>query len=135
LILRATAVVRALAARQSLVTDLVITGAHRSPLSTAGEGKTKKLFAALVIALFVAPLGAQQPSARKPITHDVYDGWKSIQGRPFNHLPAELLDAICDVAGRRRVFPEAERVKHFMNEGSLGFTSVSAPGALEITAA
>ena len=40
----------------------------------------KKLFAAFVIAVFVAPLGAQQPLARKPITHDVYDGWKSIQG-------------------------------------------------------
>jgi len=38
-----------------------------------------KLFAAFIIALFVAPLSAQQPSAKKPITHDVYDGWKSIQ--------------------------------------------------------
>ena len=40
----------------------------------------KKLFTAFVIAVFIAPLGAQQPSAKKPITHDVYDGWKSIQG-------------------------------------------------------
>jgi hypothetical protein len=40
----------------------------------------KKLFTAFVLAVFVAPLGAQQPSAKKPITHDVYDGWKSIQG-------------------------------------------------------
>ncbi len=40
----------------------------------------KKLCAALVVALLVAPLGAEQPSAKKPITHDVYDGWKSIQG-------------------------------------------------------
>jgi dipeptidyl aminopeptidase/acylaminoacyl peptidase len=40
----------------------------------------KKLFTALVIAVFIAPLGAQQPLAKKPITHDVYDGWKSIQG-------------------------------------------------------
>ena len=39
----------------------------------------KKLFAAFVIAVFIAPLAAQQPSAKKPITHDVYDGWKSIQ--------------------------------------------------------
>src|SRR6478736_1093317 len=40
----------------------------------------KKLFTAFVIAVFIAPLGAQQPSAKKPITHDVYDEWKSIQG-------------------------------------------------------
>ena len=40
----------------------------------------KKLLTAFVIAIFVAPLGAQQPAAKKPITHDVYDGWKSIQG-------------------------------------------------------
>src|SRR3954468_5600119 len=39
-----------------------------------------KLCVALVIAVFVAPLDAQQPTTRKPITHDVYDGWKSIQG-------------------------------------------------------
>src|SRR6478672_9432878 len=44
------------------------------------RGKMNKLFAAFIIALFVAPLGAQQPSAKKPVTHDVYDGWKSIQG-------------------------------------------------------
>ncbi len=35
---------------------------------------------ACVIAVLVAPLGAQQPRAKKSITHDVYDGWKSIQG-------------------------------------------------------
>ncbi len=40
----------------------------------------KKLLTAFVIAVFVAPLGAEQPAAKKPITHDVYDGWKSIQG-------------------------------------------------------
>jgi len=40
----------------------------------------KKLLAAIVIAVFVAPLGAQQAAVKKPITHDVYDGWKSIQG-------------------------------------------------------
>ena len=40
----------------------------------------KKLCAALVVALLVAPLGAEQPSTKKPITHDVYDGWKAIQG-------------------------------------------------------
>src|SRR5262245_7229067 len=37
----------------------------------------RKLVAALAIVLFVAPIGAQQ---KKPITHDVYDGWRSIQG-------------------------------------------------------
>jgi dienelactone hydrolase len=40
----------------------------------------KKLFAAFVIAVCVAPLAAEPPTAKKPITHDVYDGWKSIQG-------------------------------------------------------
>jgi dipeptidyl aminopeptidase/acylaminoacyl peptidase len=40
----------------------------------------KKLIAALVIAVFTAPLAAQQPPAKKPIMHDVYDAWKSIQG-------------------------------------------------------
>lgn len=40
----------------------------------------RKLIAAVVITVFVAPLGAQQPAVKKPITHDVYDGWKSIQG-------------------------------------------------------
>src|SRR5689334_5169191 len=40
----------------------------------------KKLCVACVIAVLVAPLGAQQPGSKKPITHDVYDGWKSIQG-------------------------------------------------------
>ena len=40
----------------------------------------KKLLAAFVVVVFITPLGAQQPLAKKPITHDVYDGWKSIQG-------------------------------------------------------
>jgi dipeptidyl aminopeptidase/acylaminoacyl peptidase len=40
----------------------------------------RKLIAALAVTVFVAPLGAQQPAGKKPITHDVYDGWKSIQG-------------------------------------------------------
>ncbi|HEU4935885.1 MAG TPA: hypothetical protein VFT39_05485 [Vicinamibacterales bacterium] len=40
----------------------------------------RKLFIACVIALFVVPVGAQQPTSKKPIAHDVYDGWKSIQG-------------------------------------------------------
>ena len=40
----------------------------------------KKFCGACVIAVLVAPLAAQQPAAKKPITHDVYDGWKSIQG-------------------------------------------------------
>ncbi len=40
----------------------------------------KQLFVAAVIAVSVVPLAAQQPMAKKPVTHDVYDGWKSIQG-------------------------------------------------------
>jgi len=40
----------------------------------------KKLIVAFVVAALVAPLGADQSSVKKPITHDVYDGWKSIQG-------------------------------------------------------
>src|SRR5262245_55627843 len=40
----------------------------------------KQLFVAAVIAVSVVPLVAQQPTAKKPIAHDVYDGWKSIQG-------------------------------------------------------
>jgi dipeptidyl aminopeptidase/acylaminoacyl peptidase len=40
----------------------------------------KRLLTAFAIAVFVAPLAAQQPAAKKPITHDVYDGWKAIQG-------------------------------------------------------
>ncbi|MFL6281246.1 MAG: prolyl oligopeptidase family serine peptidase [Vicinamibacterales bacterium] len=40
----------------------------------------KKLFVAVVLTMLVAPLGAQQPTAKRPITHDVYDGWKAIQG-------------------------------------------------------
>ena len=45
-----------------------------------GSRKMKKLCAAFVIAVFIAPLGAEQTAAKKPITHDVYDGWRSIQG-------------------------------------------------------
>jgi len=45
----------------------------------------KKLFVACVIALFVAPVGAQQSTAKKRISHDVYDGWKSIQGTKLSH--------------------------------------------------
>ena len=45
----------------------------------------KKLFVACVIALFVAPVGAQQSAAKKRISHDVYDGWKSIQGTKLSH--------------------------------------------------
>src|SRR5262245_529326 len=40
----------------------------------------KKLLAAFVIVLCVTPLAAVPPTAKKPISHDVYDGWKSIQG-------------------------------------------------------
>ena len=40
----------------------------------------RKLLSACVIALFVAPVHAQQATSKRPITHDVYDGWKSIQG-------------------------------------------------------
>jgi len=40
----------------------------------------KRLLAAIVVAVVVAPLSAQLPTTKKPITHDVYDGWKSIQG-------------------------------------------------------
>ena len=48
--------------------------------AASGASTMKKLLTAFVIAIFVAPLGAQQPTAKKPISHDVYDGWKSIQG-------------------------------------------------------
>src|SRR5262245_33312392 len=47
---------------------------------SSGSKRMKKLLAAFVIAVVVAPLSAQPPSTKKPITHDVYDGWKSIQG-------------------------------------------------------
>lgn len=40
----------------------------------------KKFLTGLAIALLVSPLAAQQSPTKKPITHDVYDGWKSIQG-------------------------------------------------------
>ncbi len=43
----------------------------------------KKLFIGLALVLVSSSpprLAAQQPSSKKPITHDVYDGWKSIQG-------------------------------------------------------
>src|SRR5262245_19242013 len=46
---------------------------------SSGSKRMKKLLAAFVIAVVVAPLSAQPPSTKKPITHDVYDGWKSIQ--------------------------------------------------------
>ena len=43
----------------------------------------KRPFAAslIVLVLFVGPLSAQDQvrATKKPITHDVYDGWKSIQ--------------------------------------------------------
>src|SRR5262245_55615101 len=39
----------------------------------------KKLFAAFVLAVVAAPLSAQAPPTKKPISHDVYDRWKSIQ--------------------------------------------------------
>src|SRR5262249_32979000 len=38
----------------------------------------KKLLSVFALVLVIAPLGAQ--STKKAITHDVYDGWRSIQG-------------------------------------------------------
>src|SRR4051812_25993193 len=35
---------------------------------------------AIVLVVFVVPLAAAAQTAKRPITHDVYDSWKSIQG-------------------------------------------------------
>ena len=55
--------------------------------------------------------------------------------RIIGKLPAQLLDAMGDRPRRRRVFPEPQRMQHFMNNGGLDFGNVSAPRTLEIAAA
>ena len=49
---------------------------------------------------------------------------RCVKGHP-DRLPAELLDPICDLSRRWRVFAETERVEQLVNEGSLDFFGVS----------